>query len=328
LKEFTPQMLRELGAKQDTVEATFVRLEEFDANLYLQEMAKHDVQLISIEDEQYPSVLKEIGDPPVFLSYRGDLSLLKEPMIGCVGTREMSAYGQRVVRDFIPTFVRSGFVTVSGLALGVDAEVATETLHAQGRTIAALGNGLASIYPPSNKKLAEKIVQSGGLLLSEFALDMPAGKFTFPARNRIIAGLSKGTVVFEAPQQSGSIITADLALEYGRDVFAVPGQIFDPNFAGCHALIASGRAKLVTCASDVLQELGAVVSPQSSAKPFEASSPDEASVMGALTAMPQPVDALVEKTKISIPLVSAALTMLELQGAAKKVGAGEWVRAL
>lgn len=326
LKDLSPAMLKELGLKQDAIEAAFVRLEEFDAAQYLAQMAKYGVELLTIEDEAYPSPLKESGDPPLFLSYRGNITLFHQPLIGCVGTRAMSPYGKRTVEAFIPALVRAGLTTVSGLALGIDALVAKETIRAGGRTIAVLGNGLGSIYPASNAKLAQEILESGGVIVSEFPLDMPPGKFTFPARNRIIAGLSTGTIVFEAPEASGSIITADLALEYNRDVFAVPGTIFDPNFAGCHRLISKGHARLVTRPEDVLEELG-VVTPAKSPVSAAQKNAEEQHIYSILTTMPQSVDKLIERAERSMAQVSSTLTMLELSGSAKKVGVGEWVRA-
>lgn len=328
LKDLSPAMLKELGLKQDAIEAAFVRLEEFDAEAYLAQMSKRSVELLTIEDAEYPSQLKEIGDPPLFLSYRGDIAPFHQPLIGCVGTRAMSSYGKRTVEAFIPGFVRAGLTTVSGLALGIDALVAKETIRAGGRTIAVLGNGLGSIYPASNAKLAEEIVESGGLIVSEFPLDMPPGKFTFPARNRIIAGLSLGTIVFEAPEASGSIITAELALEYNRDVFAVPGTIFDPNFAGCHRLIAKGQARLVTRPEDVLEELGVVACACAETSPSAVQkTAEEQHIYNILTTMPQSVDRLIERAERPMAQVSSTLTMLELNGSAKKVDAGEWVRA-
>ena len=196
------ELLRNLGCREDTVYLTLNRLEEFDADRYQKELDRRDLRLLTIEDNLYPSKLREIGDPPIFLYARGDLSILDQPCLALVGTRDMTPYGKRVTEAFVPQIVRAGVVTVSGLALGIDAEVAKETIAAHGTTVAVLGHGLGSIYPKSNAQLAEKIVQSGGILLSEFALDIAPDKYTFPARNRIIAGLSLGTVVLEAGDDS------------------------------------------------------------------------------------------------------------------------------
>lgn len=322
------ELLMKLGCKEETAMKAINRLDEFDADAYARELEKRDILFLSMEDEVYPAALREIADPPVFLYYRGLLHILSEPCIACVGTRAMSAYGKRVAGLFVPAFVRSGMVTVSGLAEGIDAAVAKESLAAGGKTVAVLGHGLGSIYPRGNAKLAEEIVDGGGLLLSEFPLDMMPDKFTFPARNRIIAGLSLGTVVFEAGDGSGAIITADLALEYGRECFAVPGQVFDENFIGCHQLIASGRAALVTHPDEVLRELGVVTSSGAApAREYCTDDPDEAAIFKSLSMMPQSVDDLVAKAALQAAVISAKLTMLEIRGAARNVGGGMWVRA-
>ncbi|MBM3231233.1 DNA-protecting protein DprA [Candidatus Peregrinibacteria bacterium] len=328
LGEIGEPMLRGLGCQEATVFGALNRLDEFDADAYAQLLGKQGMRLMSIEDDAYPAVLREMGDPPVFLYSKGSTEILSQPCIGCVGTREMSTYGKRVTELFTPAFVRAGMVTVSGLAEGIDASVARETLLAGGKTVAVLGHGLGAIYPKSNAKLAEEIVSSGGLLLTEFPLDCPPDKYTFPARNRIIAGLSLATVVLEAGEGSGAIITADLALEYGRDCFAVPGQIFDENYRGCHDLIASGRARLVSSPEEVLRELR-IVAPDATraAVEFVPADREEAAVWTALTSMPQSVSDLTERAKIDAAIINAKLTMLELSGSARNVGNGMWVRS-
>lgn len=320
-------MLKELGCREETILKTLNRLEEFDADAYEQELTKRGLQLISIEDEIYPAALRQIGDPPVFLMYRGDLSITHQPCLALVGTREMSAYGKRVTGYLIPDIVRAGMVTVSGLAYGIDSEVARETVDAGGKTIAVLGHGLGMIYPKHNAILADEIVEAGGLIVSEFPLDEQPNTYTFPARNRIIAGLSLGTIVIEASKDSGSLITADLALEYGRDVFAVPGDVFDPNMEGCHTLISGNRAKLITSAQDVLSDLGIVAAQARTHDALmEFDSAEEEMIFASLTTMPQSPDDLSVKIKLDAAVMSATLTMLELKGLVKNVGGGKWVR--
>lgn len=329
LEAICEELLRELGCKQDTCINVLNRLEEFDPQTYLKELQKRGISMLDIEDEDYPAQLKTIADPPVFLYWRGDLNILQQPCIALVGSREMTDYGKRVVEHFVPAMTNAGVVTVSGLAFGIDAHVAKETIGAKGRTVAVLGHGLGIIYPKANERLANQIVSEGGLLLSEFPLDISPDKFTFPARNRIIAGLSLATVVLEASEDSGSLITADLALDYGRDVFAVPGQIFDPSFAGCHKIIAKGQAKLVTTPADVLQEIGIVTSGSTDtvrAAPELTSAPEEA-VFASLTTMPKALDDIMIAAKLDAATANATLTILELRGIVKNVGAGKWVRA-
>ncbi len=322
------QMLQELGCREDTAMLAMNRIEEFDADAYAALLKKKNITLMTCEDEGYPSLLAEIDDRPTFLYARGDLALLSEPSIALVGARDMNDYGKRVTEHLVAPLVAAGLTTVSGLAAGIDAEVAKETLRAHGKTIAVLGHGFGMMYPKSNERLADEIIKSGGLIVSEFPFDAQPDKYTFPARNRIIAGLSAGTVVVQAALESGSLITADLALDYNRDVFAVPGPIFDPQYAGCHQIIAKGTAKLITRAEDILNELGIAhegVPAQQSL--FTPDSPEEGAVWNALSSMPSPLDDLIVKAKLDAATVNATLTMLEIKGSAKNVGSGQWVKS-
>lgn len=329
LAHVSVEMFAELGIRENTAMGAINRLEEFDAEAHQKELQKRGLTLLSIEDETYPAALLNIPDAPVFLYTRGDLGILGQPCLALVGTRAMSDYGKRVTEHIISPLVKAGIVTVSGLAAGIDAEVARETIRAGGRTVAVLGHGFGTMYPKAHTHLADNIVNAGGLILSELALDIQPDKFTFPARNRIIAGLSLGTVVLEAALKSGSLITADLALDYNRDVFAVCGPIFDPNFAGCHQIIRKGTAKLVTDAADILCELGmchAIETSRESKSDFAAENKEETAVWNALTTMPVDLDNLTVKTMLDAATLNATLTMLELRGAVKNVGAGQWVR--
>ena len=321
------ELLMRLGLREDSAMKAMVRLEEFNAAGYTAVLKKKNIALISMEDPEYPESLREVPDAPVFLYARGDFSLLSRPCIAIVGTREMSDYGRRVVSHLIPPIVSAGVITVSGLAYGIDAEVARETLSSGGKTVAVLGHGLGMIYPKIHEKLADQIVLSGGLLLSEFPLDTQPDKFSFPARNRIIAGLSLATVVAEAAMDSGSLITADLALDYGRDVCVVPGDIFHVEYAGCHSLLARGVARLVTSGDDVLQEVGIIGSSATKASSFTSESLEEQSIFDAMSSLPSALDDLVIKTKLDAATVNGLLTVLELKGVVKNAGGGRWVRA-
>jgi len=318
-------LLKTLGMKAETAMKVLNRLDEFDPELHMAELQKRGIRIVSIEDEGYPEALLNIGDPPIFLHYKGDLSVLNQPCVALVGAREMSAYGKRVTETFVPSIVAGGCVTVSGLAQGIDQLVAEETLRAGGKTVAVLGHGLGKISPKSSADLAGKIIESGGLVITEYPMDMMADKYTFPARNRIIAGLSLGTVVLEAGEGSGALITSDLALDYGREVFAVPGQIFDPQYAGCHQAIANAKAKLVTDPASVLREIGIVTSVESHGA-FTPQSDEESLLFNALTTMPQSIGDLVGRSGLKTDIVNATLTMMELEGAAQNVGNGLWVR--
>ncbi len=327
LENVSLEMLQALGCREDTAMLAMNRLEEFDADAYARLLQKKGIRLFSEEDVEYPDALRTVPDRPVFLYARGDLSILSRPCIALVGSRDMNDEGTRIVEKLVPEMIAAGCTTVSGLAYGVDGAVASETLRASGKTVAVLGSGLGMIYPKAHEKLADQIVEDGGLILSEFPIDTRPDKFTFPARNRIIAGLSLVTVVVQAAEDSGSLITAELALEYGRDVCAVPGSIFDPLFAGCHKIISTGQAKLVTSAADILTEVGIVASARAPEAPaFESDDPLETSIVGHLSSLPAAIDDLVIKAKLDAATVTATLTVLELKGAARKVG-GKWIRA-
>ncbi len=321
------ELLMRLGLREDSAMKAMVRLEEFNAEGYAGVLKKKGITLISREDSYYPESLRDVPDAPVFLYARGDVSVLTRPCIAIVGSRDMSEYGRRVVSHLIGPLVRSGVITVSGLAYGIDAEVAKETLHAKGKTVAVLGHGLGMIYPKIHEKLADDIVNAGGLLLSEFPLDTQPDKYSFPARNRIIAGLSLATVVAEASEDSGSLITADLALDYGRDVCAVPGDIFHTHYSGCHSLLARGTARLVTSGEDVLQEVGIVRSSGVPQSLFTPESPEEQNIYDALSSLPSALDELVIQTKLDAAALNGLLTVLELKGAVKNAGGGRWIRA-
>ncbi len=323
------ELLRGLGCREETIINVLQRLEKCDPDAEQKLLASAGASIFSLSDNEYPDRLRDIPDCPVFVYARGDISVLSQPCVGMVGTRKMSPYGRRIAEEFTRALAEAQIVTVSGLARGIDALVARETIAVRcgkGRTVAVLGQGLLTLSEGA-KELADAIVAAGGLVLSEFPLRMGADMFTFPMRNRIIAGLSLATVVLEAPESSGALITARLAFDYNRDVFAVPGQIFDANFAGCHALIKNQQARLCTSAKDVLSELGVIVPEEDPQRTFYfAQSPEEEQVLKTLSTMPQLVDEIVEKSGIGASAVSAILTVLELNGAARNMGLGSWIR--
>lgn len=227
---------------------------EIDPDWQMAKLEKAGIDLITLLDENYPRLLKEIYAPPAMLYLRGHL-LNKEPCLAIVGTRKISDYGRRITPDLARDLADAGLTIVSGLAKGIDTLAHQAVLKSSGRTIAVLGSGLdrESIYPKVNQELAEQIIQQGAII-SEFPLGSQPLAQNFPQRNRIIAGLSLGILVIEAPERSGALITANDALEQNRDIFAVPGPIWAENSLGPHSLIKMG-AKLVNQAEDVLNEL-------------------------------------------------------------------------
>ena len=216
-------------------------------------MKKNEIEIITIYDECYPKKLKELYDKPIVLYVKGNKNILNEFSLAIIGCREYSKYGEIVSKDIAYKIAKSGIVTVSGLARGIDSFAHEATLKAGGRTIAVIGSGLDNIYPRENIALADEIVRSGGVIVSEYIIGTKPAKMNFPARNRIISGLSNGVVVIEAKKKSGTMITVDFALEQGKDVFAVPGSVLSKNSEGTNELIKQG-AKLITNIKDIIEE--------------------------------------------------------------------------
>ena len=239
-----------LNAAQKVVQGLQDRT-TLEAELKLLE--KHRIALIAIADGNYPALLKEIHLPPPILYVQGALN--NDTAIAFVGSRAASLYGKRVVNRLVPPLAQAGFALVSGGAQGIDTYTHQAAIESGGKTIAVLGSGLLRPYPTGNRRLFEQIVERGGAVISSFPLAMEPSPGNFPARNRIISGLSRGSVVVQAAQKSGALITARYALEQGREVFAVPGAIDDELSAGCHSLIAQG-ATLVASAQDILNAFG------------------------------------------------------------------------
>lgn len=218
-----------------------------------EKVGKNRRRYFTILDEVYPEYLREIYNPPCVIFYEGNTALLETRMMAIVGARDASPYAGKVIQSLLPKLVEADYTIVSGLAKGVDSLAHKLTISQKGRTIGVLGNGIDYFYPKEGQYLQEKMKREH-LVLSEYPDGSQPKKYHFPMRNRIIAGLSIGTCVIEAKQRSGSLITAQLALEYGREVFAVPGEMLDPRSAGCLELIQDG-AKCVISSHDILSEL-------------------------------------------------------------------------
>jgi DNA processing protein len=282
--------------------------------------------ILSLADPRYPAALLDAADPPLLLFAEGDLRLLRSPTVAMVGSRHATAQGEENARAFAEVLSQAGVTVVSGLARGIDAAAHEGALAASsegcGSTMAVLGTGLLCIYPKGHAALARRIAQHG-LLLSEFLLDTPALRANFPKRNRIVAALSRGTLVVEAAVQSGSLITARLAAEMGREVLAIPGSIHAPQARGCHALIKQG-AKLVETAQDVLEELrlerSAAPHPmlaEGAPQAMQAAgtdAPEADPVLAALGFDPVSQEALSARTGMGAAELGARLLELELMG--------------
>ena len=268
-------------------------------------------QIVTLGDPAYPGALLETADPPLLLYAQGRIELLRAESIAIVGSRNATRQGLDNARSFAAQLSHAGFTIVSGLALGIDAAAHEGGLEGAGSTVAVVGTGLDSAYPTRNRTLAHQLVAKG-LLVSEYSLGTPPLPAHFPQRNRIIAGLARATLVVEAAPQSGSLITARLANEAGRDVFAIPGSIHSPQSRGCHALIKQG-AKLVESVADILEELrpGAAAAPRRSAT---APAPADDPLLEALGFDPITLDALAERTGWPPADLNIRLLELELDG--------------
>ncbi|MCI8654635.1 MAG: DNA-protecting protein DprA [Clostridia bacterium] len=216
-------------------------------------MYNNSIELITIKDKEYPQILKQIYDPPIAIYLIGNKKILNETNIAIIGCRECSEYGKHVARELAYNISKNKMNIISGLAKGIDIEGHIGALEASGRTIAVLGNGVDTIYPKENIKVAKEIIKKGGAIISEYPLGTTPDKRNFPERNRIVSGMSKGVIVVEAKEKSGTLITVDFALEQGRDVFVVPGNLNSQNSVGTNELIKQG-AKIITNYQDIIEE--------------------------------------------------------------------------
>jgi DNA processing protein len=265
--------------------------------------------IVTLADSDYPQALLNIPDPPLLLYVKGRLDLLNRPALAVVGSRSATPQGINNAEAFAKSLSDAGLCIISGMAHGIDAAAHRGALRGQGGSIAIVGTGLDIVYPAANRDLAHMLAQQG-TLVSEFPLATPPLAANFPRRNRLISGMSLGCLVVEASLQSGSLITARLALEQGRDVFAIPGSIHAPQSKGCHALLKQG-AKLVETAQDILEELGGVLA--SPAQPSDSEGADSA-LLEHLGFDPVDVDTLSSRCGLTIAELSAMLLTLELSG--------------
>lgn len=286
--------------------------------------------LVTLTDTHYPPLLKDIPDPPAALFVHGDADHLSALQLAIVGSRNPTTAGRETATEFARCLTSAGLVITSGLASGIDGAAHTGALVAGGPTIAVVGTGLDRVYPAEHHDLAHRIAGNGALV-SEFPLGTPPLAGNFPRRNRIISGMSLGTLVVEATPRSGSLITARIAGEQGREVFAIPGSIHNPQARGCHALIRQG-AKLVETAGDILEELGQIAGsiPDLTNETAHDHSPsldsDYQTLLNHVDYAPTSVDTLVERSGLTVETVSSMLLLLELQGYVSSAAGGLYTR--
>lgn len=319
-KNITPDFLSNIGIGKEKIKRVFEFKERVSFHDITSKMEKFGISIFSITDEKYPDYLRTIADPPPFLFVRGKIPSLHKAL-GVVGTRAVTPYGQMVTDRLTADLTRNGFVIVSGLAYGVDSYAHESCLKNNGKTIAVLGSGVDLIYPSVNTNLANRIVANGGAIVSEYPLSSPAIPHHFPARNRIISGLSRGILVIEGGIKSGALITARLALEQGRDVFAVPNNITKVSLSGTNHLIRRSEAKLVETVDHILEEYQMEPAQQQMQFDFNES---ESSMLSKLSDGGKTMDELVLETSMKIPHLSEILTNLSLKGVVREEG-NRWV---
>ncbi len=286
--------------------------------------------LVTLRDAAYPELLAQLRDPPLLLYVDGDPNVLHLPALAIVGSRNPTAGGKRNARDFSRYLGRMGFCIVSGLAQGIDAAAHRGALDVGAATVAFLGHGIDHVYPAENRDLAHDIAAAGALV-SEFPLGTPPERHHFPERNRLISGLCLGTLVVEAARRSGSLITARLAAEQGREVFALPGSIHNPLARGCHALLRAG-AKLVETGDDIVTELGPLVThmlqyPEESDEKVDAAASEDAEYVELqkyLSHDPVGIDELARSSGLTIEKLSSMLLILELEGRVEALSGGRY----
>jgi DNA processing protein len=289
--------------------------------------------LLTYVDKAYPPLLKKISSAPIVLFIRGEPAVLQALQLSMVGSRNPTPPGRQTAHVFAGQLSKLGIVITSGMALGIDYCSHLGAMEAGGRTVAVLGNGPDVIYPKRHKALAERIIEQGGALVSEFSPATPPLAENFPRRNRIISGLAAGVLVIEAAQYSGSLITARHAMEQGREVFAVPGSILNPLTRGCHHLIKQG-AKLVESLEDILEELGTLaqaITEMSNNTPQSADTADTLDedyrlLLDAVAYEPVSVDRLIEYTGLTADAVSSMLLILEIRGYVATLPGGFYMR--
>lgn len=316
------------GLEESLAQEIILKRPQMDLEKEMQKLAKENIGIMTNLDEDYPKLLKEIYDPPYIMYIRGAFKPEDEFALAIVGTRKVSPYGQQVASQISRDLAQAGLTIVSGLAHGVDTHAHLAAVELQARTIAVVGSSLdsQSLFPPGNRRLAEQIIKNGAVL-SEYPLGSNALKHHFPARNRIISGLSLGTLVIEAPEKSGALLTANHALSQNREVFAIPGPIYSANSLGPNNLIKMG-AKLVMAAQDILDELNLKSLVQNiQARQILPDSAQEALILEILSAEPVPVDKIVEVTKLETSVVNSTLSLMEMKGKVKNLGGMQYVLA-
>lgn len=318
--------LKEAGLDSRTIETIVSYRPRISLDKEMEKLERFKVKVLTYKDGSYPPRLKEIYDFPPVLYVRGEILPQDEWAIAVVGTRKATVYGRQSTEEIVSDLAHHKITIISGLAKGIDTIAHKSALEAGGRTIAVFASGLDIVYPAENAKLAQEIIEKGALV-SDYPLGIPPKAENFPRRNRIMSGMSLGVLVVEAGEESGALITARLALEQNREVFAVPGSIFSPLSRGTNKLIQEG-AKLVMSYKDILEELNlTITAKQIEMKELPSVSPEEDRILRCLSTEPLHIDEICRTSGLPIFIVSSTLTMLELKGLIRQIGGMNYVLA-
>lgn len=319
--------LAEAGIEENIINEILQLHREIDPAAEFAKLEAQKISLITIKDSAYPKLLREIPHPPAVLYVRGKFDPADETAIAIVGTRKVSAYGRQVTETLVRDLVRANITIVSGLAFGVDAFAHRMAVETSGRTIGVLACGVESVYPAANRMIAERILEGRGAVISELPLGTPPLKHHFPNRNRIISGLCLGIVVIEAAADSGALITARHALEQNRQVFAVPGSIYSPVSEGPNNLLKMG-AKPVTSATDILEELNlGALQQEILTSEIIGDNEEEQKILAVLTRQPLHFDQIAKTVGLPASTVAATLTIMEMKGKVRNLGANQYVKS-
>ncbi len=319
--------LRSAGLDSRSIESLLAARQSLSLDEELARVQKQGASVVTWEDERYPPRLLHIHSAPLVLYVMGEILPEDEWAMAVVGTRSATRYGRQMVGELAGGLGGSGITVVSGLARGIDSLAHRAALRTGGRTIAVLGSGIDIIYPAEHRDLARKIIDKGAVV-TEYPLGTKPEAGNFPARNRIISGLSLGTLVVEAGKRSGALITADYALEQGREVFALPGSVISPKSEGTNRLIQEGAAKLVMCVEDMLEELNlTLVERHQEVRMAIPEDEKEAQILEHISAEPIHVDEIGHRTRLPISEVTGTLAMMELKGTVRQVGGMNYVLA-
>lgn len=316
-----------IGIPKNVVELLLQTRKKLEPQTYAKLIKDSKINWVTILDDNYPKLLSQIYDPPQVLYYKGDISVLNTKSLAVVGTRKITGYGKVVTEQFTKILAESGLTIVSGLAKGVDSYAHWAAINAGGETTAVLGGGLNNIFPPENVGLAQKIADGAGIVISEFPPDYPALAGNFPARNRLISGLSLATLVIEAAENSGSLITARLALEQGREVFAVPGPVTSYLSKGPINLIKEGAIPVFD-PEDILEQLGVSQKSKVKSKNLVELAEDEKKVLQILENETMHMDEIGRKLYLPSGNISALLLRMEISGLVQNLGRGNYCKCL